>query len=844
MLVINIKKIKIIEQSKRLDKGVDYYLHVIDKDDVLYECGVTLNKELILSSVLKKDSDYGSLFVTVSLNKKRTLKASLKELVNTHPEILHRDKQGKKAYYQLRNDDFIARNQKQLSKRKWKVHQVARWPDGYFIARLSCTRVVSDLYHTQFVIFPSDHGQPYTSGSIKINSMGGSRGTTHKVMLKFLDRGLEDNKHWDQLSDALSSIEYGYQTEYEAKHIYDRLVEGQDAAPYHTKSFDVTNAVRQIPLNELIELDIIDEFRSYKGEQSWLFRSDNKYFIMQIDRLAKGTAELLGHGLSTFFTSLEATVKQLLSRCLENAYSLKTDYTEALASWEALIETDLEHRYQSECYSGQVIITHVAFNPEDITQGAVKAKVLVKPNLSLPLSFRPPEDVGIIFDGGSMYSISDLDKTIPLYSYSTSPSALLVDLIEWQNTGLDTGVIKEVERRCKDVFSMHDDGVIDAHWNETTKGYITHVVSDGVSLVPESVRRNTAQHLINQDADLKGSATNESASKHSSQIVNPQQTYPKQLIQIALRKGLLEPNKSHEIKTHESFNGDVLGIDVDTPKLAQVSARPVGVLTKEEHVSSIDDNSLSSTFNRHKYNESGLYNSVIKRRESSRRKWKDDKERKRMWARKKREEVYAQRKEKGIVVAKPGRKKEHVNAAARTRFYRFNKKYTGIAKDSALLIVSLQHALNPRPSLIESIGKLLPFYQNEDGYKRVYATKFINTEQSPQRTLLNDKTCSEGASSFAFPLEWIKGDMSHTYTTPTLSLPNEMIKMMKASGIKQWHICGVGMGTHCYAAAMSMFNEGLMPFFHKSLCQTDNKGQHKMLIELFKKQFGDDCIIS
>jgi hypothetical protein len=35
-----------------------------------------------------------------------------------------------------------------------------------------------------------------------------------------------------------------------------------------------------------------------------------------------------------------------------------------------------------------------------------------------------------------------------------------------------------------------------------------------------------------------------------------------------------------------------------------------------------------------------------------------------------------------------------------------------------------------------------------------------------------------------------------------------------------------------------------MPFFHKSLCQTDNKGQHKMLIELFKKQFGDDCIIS
>jgi isochorismate hydrolase len=664
------------------------------------------------------------------------------------------------------------------------------------------------------------------------------------VMLKFLDRGLEDNKHWDQLSDALSSIEYGYQTEYEAKHIYDRLVEGQDTAPYRTKSFDVTNAVRQIAIDQSIDVDVIDEYRSYKGEQSWLFRSDDKYFIMQIDRLAKGTAELLGHGLSTFFTDLETTVKQLLSRYLKNAYSLKTDYAEALASWEALIETDLEHRYQSECYSGQVIITHIAFNPEDITQGAVRAKVLVKPNLALPLSFRPPEDVGIIFDGGSMYSISDLEKTIPLYSYSTSPSALLLDLIEWQNTGLDTGVIKEVERRCKDVFSMHDDGVIDAHWNETTKGYITHVVSGGVSLVPESVRRTTAHHLISQDADFKGSTTSESASKHPSRIVNPQQTYPKQLIQIALRKGLLEPNKSHEIKVHEGFNSDVLGIDVNTPKSAQVSAKPADVLTKEDQVSSTNDNSLSSILNRHKYNESGLYNSVMKRRESSRRKWKDDKERKRMWARKKREEVYAQRKEKGIVVAKPGRKKEHVNAAARTRFYRFNKKYTGIAKDSALLIVSLQHALNPRPSLIESIGKLVPFYQNEDGYKRVYATKFINTEQSPQRTLLNDKTCSEGASSFAFPLGWIKGDMSHTYITPTLSLSNEMIKMMKASGIKQWHICGVGMGTHCYAAAMSMFNEGLMPFFHKSLCQADNKGQHKMLIELFKKQFGDDCIIS
>jgi isochorismate hydrolase len=839
MLIVHIKKILIIEQSKRLDKGVGYYLHVIDKGGVLYECGVTLNKELILS-VIKKDSDYESLFSPVTLARKRTLNASLKALVKAHPEILHRDQQGKKAYYHLRNDDFLARTQKRLSKRKWKVHQVARWTDGYFIARLSCTSLGSDLEHTQFVISPSDHSQPYASGSIKINARGGSSGTRHNVMLKFLDRGLEDNKHWDQLSDPLSSIEYGYQTEYEAKHIYDRLVESQDTAPYRTKSFDVTNAVRQIAIDQSIDVDVIDEYRSYKGEQSWLFRSDDKYFIMQIDRLAKGTAKLLGHGLSTFFTDLETTVRQLLSRYLKNVYSLKTDYAEALASWEALIETDLEHRYQSECYSGQVIITHIAFNPEDITQGAVKAKVLVKPNLALPLSFRPPEDVGIIFDSGSMYSISDLEKTIPLYSYSTSPSALLLDLIEWQNTGLDTGVIKEVERRCKDVFSMHDDGVIDAHWNETTKGYITHVISGGVSLVPESVRRTAAQYLISQDADFIGSTTSESTSKHPSRIVNPQQTYPIQLIQIALRKGLLEPNKSHEIKVHESFNGDVLGIDVN----AQVSARPAGVLTKEEHVSSTGDNSLSSSLNRHKYNESGLYNSVIKRRESSRRKWKDDKERKRMWARKNREEVYAQRKEKGIVVAKPGRKKEHVNAAARTQFYRFNKKYTGIAKDSALLIVSLQHALKPRPSLIESIGKLVPFYQNEDGYKRVYATKFINTEQSPQRTLLNDKTCSEGASSFAFPLEWIKGDMSHTYKTPTLSLSNEMIKMMKASGIKQWHICGVGMGTHCYAAAMSMFNEGLMPFFHKSLCQTDNKGQHKMLIELFKKQFGDDCIIS
>jgi hypothetical protein len=836
-----IQSITILEQHKTLSGAKIYYVRVLDKTGQIRECGVQLDNENIASTQCDP-SQKELAYEVVNLPKKRTLQASIKALAKAYPNILFEEGKGRVAYWQFWLEDDKQRKRKVRAKREWKVHEVAYWSDGFFLARLSCNKSDKHSFDdTQFILFPAFTPDGYYQQRLDVASYHDSYRDTYPVDTDSVRKALDSERHWARLSETLHDIHRGYNSELEAKAGFQKVLKSQPNAPKVSRTFKVRNATQQVATDTTLNVRIVDHYIENHNVQAWLFECDDCYYIMHESYLNKGFVELaLPAGERTALLTPEKTAQHLVTLINKRSYPTQINRAQALEAWQTLIEKDMLSRYRSSWFKEDWCISHIAVS-DDQQHLAIRADIVYHPRwFALPLTFKPITHFAMVIEGDKVFSIFDHGRTKPLMLYGMRLDDVKATVLA---LATDTAIDDEVEKLVEAMnilVSLQYLNDIEPHWQQQTDALTVTHLEAGACNLPLSFHQANQHYLLEKDRfrikgwmEIEGD-TPDNLDKFEAKV-KAANRWPKQLLQVGVKWGAINSADAKLTPTHDNFYSDVLLVDDEDDSQTDILTLPVMEIDTTLHgvgSTSAETGSINP-----------LEESIINRHITRERKWKDDKERKREWARKKRAQEYAERKANGIKVDKPGRKKEHVNAAARTRHYRFNKKYTALSQDAALIVIDWQHALKPNKDIEKSIGDIIPFYKTGNTTPRVYATRFVNTSDSPQRQLQNDTQCDEVTSALAFPLQWVNGNMNNVYIKSSLSLPVSMLKMMRESDIQQWHLCGMGLSTHLYGAALSMFDAGIQPYFHINMCLAKTTAEKKLALDLLKTTFGKHCIL-
>lgn len=555
--------------------------------------------------------------------------------------------------------------------------------------------------------------------------------------------------------------------------------------------------------------------------------------------LNKGFVQLvLPIGESTALSTPEKTAQHLLTLLNKRSVLKPISRQQALQAWKTLIEKDLQSRYQSCRSDDDWCITHVAQN-DDSSQIAVLADVLHHPRFyALPLRFKPITQYAFFIDGDKAFNIHDHDRQNPLLLYGMNVLEVK-DIIQAITKGTATDHHIKMLKRSMDMnVTLACVDAIEGDWLQETNSLNVTRLSAGVCNLPATTHMENQACEINRRRSkiegfiASGICSTKRLMRFESNLIDANR-WPEQLIQLAITLQVLEPWEADLIPTIENKYRDVL--TVDDKALMFPQQEQLSVLSSSQQTVRTPSTDIR------KPSPNSLKESIVKRHNNTRRKWADDRERKREWARKKRAEEYATRKATGKVV-KPGRKEVHANAAARTRHYRFNKKYRTLAQDAGLIIIDWQHGLALDDTITSQMGTIVPFY-GESKQRRVFATRCICSKSGAQQSSVSTKSDNDALLSLAFPTDWVNENSKSVYTKTSLLLPDEMLEMMTSSGIERWHLCGANLGTHIYSAALSMLDAGIQPYFHKDLCMAKSPSEKKVIFELLASTFGKSSII-
>lgn len=215
MRLFTIKKTTVIESYAGAGGAKIYCVLVSNQLGESKECGVQIDNDTI-TGVLP-DLSNTSLHL-VSVAKKRTLQASIKALVKSHPAVLSEPDNGRDAYRYFLRKDYEQKQRKVRLKRKWKVHHLAMWENGFFLARLSCNKHDQTSFeYTQIILYPKFTLDGYFQIQLELSTTHGSLRTQIKLEADLLRISLASQRHWPQLSELLKDVTQGYHTEIEAK---------------------------------------------------------------------------------------------------------------------------------------------------------------------------------------------------------------------------------------------------------------------------------------------------------------------------------------------------------------------------------------------------------------------------------------------------------------------------------------------------------------------------------------------------------------------------------------------------------------------------------------------------
>lgn len=716
---LKFSSVEIQTKLNRLDKGVDHLAKLTCINDKTYYIPIRIIEQTAISFYVDDKNDSPTW---VSIDKKRTIKASIKALIKAYPLLLTN---GPISIYTLNEDDQKQRSVNKLIKRQWKIHEVASWTDGFFVARLSCREQGNDFTNnTQFVLYPAlfQSYKPSVSESNKnIYTKHGHWNSSVKINMYRLERAFKSESVWGSLGEVLQNVKYGYDTEKEAKIGFDYVVEKQDTPPIRLTSTGKRNAKRQSRIDNAQPIEIVDYYHCHR-EEAWLFHSNQHYYIMRMDANSPGIVKLYNNYVSTGFVNVEQSARQLLAELKSKSMSLaqsENNYETCLKDWREMIARDVYQRYFIASLTGSWQIVEVAML-EGLPM-AVKAICIPEVSSVLPCHFKPlPYRVLRVENIDGLIKVNEpvRSNTLPWY-----PKTSVKDF----QANLTNFIKEDTDKTRKAVIDMLVYTCGSLVYEKTNEAFINSkhdsIVSIDGEVCPLPVKHNQAKvdYIYQQQRNrIIDRIDNHGLNKEQLNVfeanVSRGKIYSKQLIDFGVSRGILSERYSSKINTHPNQFCDDKLIDLMCDDL-------------------LDKKTDSSNINQLKLEVTELVEKPIKSTSISnvgrKRIYKDDKEKKRLWARKHRQQIKDNLLDMGVKPKKPGPIRIYKTAAEKQAAYRFRKKWEKNAVDSSL-IVFLEGDNLVSDECVNSIKSLLPYYRkNSVGCGVLIIKTSKNTDLTP-----------------------------------------------------------------------------------------------------------------
>lgn len=745
----------------------------------------------------------------VTFLKKRTVKATARALYNANPETLCKSDL---CFYTLNQDDQEKRKKNKLAKRQWKVHQLAHWSNGFFVARLSCS--TKDLYNhndSQFILYPAlfqqlDNLTYHTNWSIY--SKHGRLNSTTPIKAKRLIHAL-DERNWTQLSAVLNEIEFGYQTAIEAIAGFEYIIAKQKIAPTRQLNYQKHNSKRQAKISDDITIEILDEYQG-NNNKSWLFQFCKHTFIMKEDHYTPNKVTLNQGYVSTNFTTAIQSAKQLIAQW-ECKYSEGDNHNEGWSKWNDLIITDLWHRYFCEQLTSSWILTHIIFN-DDHPIGLL-AQCFPEPSLAVPAHSTPLTYRALIVQNNKLLDLSrSYNEYYDLKYNATQFSEYLTKILAENVTTTSQNELNDILVYTRGFVSQ--ELAFDA-LKKYTYNELVHINGGACPISPTQKLARfdyvQAEHKAKIIQRIANGRTDPSALKIFEKHLLKRKSYPRQLLKKLTTFDLLSgKNSTTQLK-------DVrYGTNVDKIKNTRVSTSKTYFHETDEHQKINKKHSASIT-------------SIKKSNAGRKRKYENDAHRKREWAKKNRAAIKEKNIKLNIKPAKVGRKARFSNAAERQKHYRFNKKWLSLSNQSALIIVIDEN--NIPATLLFQINAVLPYFK-ENIYCVIKLSKDLNKPLKSTTQILKD-------------LEIILPNFNSdkVYFNSSHKLDEDIIKNIFYSSIQSINLCGFGILKNCLPIALSLNDEQIPVILQKDITYEKTKQGTLKNLNIYKSILGSKSII-
>ena len=153
-----------------------------------------------------------------------------------------------------------------------------------------------------------------------------------------------------------------------------------------------------------------------------------------------------------------------------------------------------------------------------------------------------------------------------------------------------------------------------------------------------------------------------------------------------------------------------------------------------------------------------------------------------------------------------------------------------------LLIVDVQKGFIKRGS-----GSVIPIVENlQQCYSHVFATRFINSENSPHRKFIPEwENLYPGTPEIE--LEFTKADHVKVIDKTIYScINNDFLAYLQDLGIKEMHICGIDTDVCVSMCATDLFQNKIRPVVIKDACASSGgKKYHKAGLFTLRRLIGE-----
>jgi hypothetical protein len=803
-------EIVLIRKELRLDGAVDHLVQVKLSDGNVLYLAVRFIHDQASVCYWQNLNDEDQFLWLHNIAKKRTLKATCKLIFNNHPTAFSTRAN---AYYELQRDDLKARREILLSKREWRVHEVALFDDGFFVARLSCTRGSKKApTDNQFIIYPASFQKldyPKLNTKWKVFTKHGSFNSTLQIDASPLFHALRSEITWPILSDTLKSVEYGYNTQREANAGFEHVVLSQGKTPKKIK-YSIPNAIRQQPIDRSITVEVCDQYHNLK-ETAWLLKAESGYFIARMNAYVTGKIALVQTNISTAFTTIEESAIDLISQ-QNHSGNKGVSADEIKKQWHLMIDTDLRQRYFIINLHSTWLITDIAM----LEGKCVAMKALCLPEVSpvLPVEFQTDTYHILYIDCETSKIINPSPYTRNTNSFHVTKddfSEELNRLIKKNDDGLSPA-LKNILNYSRGFTNKNDSDLL---WKKLSENWDVEKLTGEACPIPTSLKRKQLEYKLDCQRtylSTRLARRNEDLSQilEFDKRAKEQSFYPKVLVELAVKYGQCSSDDMLKIKYIENPYRYELTVDVINSFDLNADVRSANHVDIRENIDGHPSitSTVKSNAGRKKLHESST-------------------ERKRLWAQKDRISKRQHAIEMGLKPKKTGPEKIYSTPAEKQAAYRFRTKWGKASINTALIYIGSSQT-NSQETLAANINKIIPYFSNSKGQQSVIA--LIPEENGTDINNTNEHITRHVTANNVYIIS------SHNY----YELINDKLKYLS---VERVIFCGFSITDICYRLACYLNENGYEILITKNCLHTDDTWELEVGLKLFQKKFGKNSLL-